>query len=313
VGRFEHAALVYEGEEQFAAAVLPFLREGIDTGEPAMVAVGSDRIASLRAGLGADADAVRFIDMGHLGRNPGRIMPAWHDFVADHAGRSVRGIGEPVRAGRGPAELLECQLHESLLNLAFADTEGFRLLCPYDADALDGAVVHEARRSHPAVVEEGAPCESTSYRGGDALLAPFDAPLAPPRAAVDAFAFDRNSLDELRRLVRHRGRLAGLSDGRKEDFVLAVNEVAMNSVRHAGGQGVLRIWGEGGSLVCEVRDPGVVDDPLVGRRAPTWEQDGGWGLYIAHQLCDLVQLRSGSLGTVVRLHVDAPAFSESSG
>jgi anti-sigma regulatory factor (Ser/Thr protein kinase) len=311
VGEFEHAALVYDGHEQFAAAVVPFVRAGIDAGEPTMVAVGGDRIGSLRDGLGAAADAVRFVDMAELGRNPGRIIPAWHDFVAEHPDRPVRGVGEPVWPGRSPAELLECQLHESLLNLAFAGREQFNLVCPYDADALDGAVVHEACRSHPAVVAAGGRSESTSYRGGNALLAPFDAPLPPPRGRVDAFAFDRNSLDELRRLVRHRAGVAGLTAGRAEDFVLAVNEVAVNSIRHAGGQGVLRVWSEDGELVCEVRDPGVVDDPLVGRRAPEWQQDGGWGLYIAHQLCDLVQLRSGSLGTVVRLHMGAPAFSES--
>jgi anti-sigma regulatory factor (Ser/Thr protein kinase) len=311
VGKFEHAALVYGGQEQFAAAVVPFLREGIDAGEPTMVAVGAERTASLREGLGAAADEVRFVDMADVGRNPGRIIPAWSDFVTDHAGRAVRGVGEPVWAGRSAAELLECQLHESLLNLAFDTTDGFRLLCPYDEQALDGAVVHEACRSHPSVVEAGARRESATYRG-DALLAPFDGPLPSPRGTVEAFAFDRNSLDELRALVRHRGIVAGLSQRRAEDFVLAVNEAAVNSVRHAGGQGVLRIWTEDGSLVCEVRDPGVVEDPLAGRRVPRLDQEGGCGLYIAHQLCDLVQLRSGSLGTVVRLHMSAPALSESS-
>jgi hypothetical protein len=37
--------------------------------------------------------------------------------------------------------------------------------------------------------------------------------------------------------------------------------------------------------------------PPSGRDAP------GWGLWTARQLCDLVQLRSGDDGTVVRLHM----------
>jgi anti-sigma regulatory factor (Ser/Thr protein kinase) len=309
VGGFAHAALVYDGPEQFADAVLPFLAEGIEAGEPALVAVGAGHIEPLRDALG-EAD-VTFVDMAELGRNPGRIIPAWAGFIGDHPDTPVRGVGEPIWAGRSSAELVECQLHESLLNLAFAEADGFRLLCPYDRTALDDAVLHEAGCGHPSLVEHGAWNDSPAYRDSDRLLAPFDAPLPRPRGATEAFSFDRDSLDELRALVRHRGLRAGLSERRAQDFVLAVNEAATNSVCHAGGQGVLRVWIEDDALLCEVRDPGVVEDPLAGRRAPSFDRVGGLGLYIAHQLCDLVQLRSGPLGTVVRLHMSARPLSES--
>jgi anti-sigma regulatory factor (Ser/Thr protein kinase) len=87
--------------------------------------------------------------------------------------------------------------------------------------------------------------------------------------------------------------------------VLAVNELAANSVRHGGGNGVLRLWREDGSLVCEIKDRGIADDPLVGRRQPPPDQDGGWGVWLAHQVCDLVQFRSRQGGTVVRVHMRA--------
>jgi anti-sigma regulatory factor (Ser/Thr protein kinase) len=300
-----HEALMYEGVEQFAAGVLPFIREGLEAEEPMMVAVGTERISLLRDELGDDADAVQFVNMTELGRNPGRIIPAWEDFLVEQRrnGDPIRGIGEPIWAGRSAEELVECQLHESLLNVAFADSKNFRLLCPYDRSALDGAVVHEACCSHPAVVDGGERQASASYRRGDALLAPFTAPLPPPRGIVDALAFDRDTLQEMRALVGRRGARAGLDGDRNADFVLAVNEAATNSVRHAGGRGVLRAWQEGDAVICEVKDQGVVDDPLVGRRRPTRHQSGGWGVYLAHQVCDLVQLRSGQPGTVVRLHM----------
>jgi MEDS: MEthanogen/methylotroph, DcmR Sensory domain len=44
----------------------------------------------------------------------------------------LRGIGEPLFATRSADELVECQRHEALLNLAFQDAPGFWLLCPYD-------------------------------------------------------------------------------------------------------------------------------------------------------------------------------------
>ena len=56
-------------------------------------------------------------------------------------------------------------------------------------------------------------------------------------------------------------------------------------------------------MVCEIADRGTIDDPLVGRQAPDTEQLGGRGLWLAHQLCDLVELRSGPDGTVLRLHM----------
>jgi hypothetical protein len=37
-------------------------------------------------------------------------------------------------------------------------------------------------------------------------------------------------------------------------LVLAVDEVATNSLRHGGGRGTLRIWRDADAVVCEVRD-----------------------------------------------------------
>jgi anti-sigma regulatory factor (Ser/Thr protein kinase) len=303
---FRHEALLYDGPEGFVEGTVPFLREGIEGGEPIMVAVGAERIRALRGALGPDAGAVRFVDMAHMGRNPGRIISAWHDFADDHSqAAAIRGIGEPVWAGRSPGELVECQLHEGLLNIAFADAAGFRLLCPYDVAALDERTIHEARRSHPIVTDTTGSGPSARFPDAEELLAPFDAPLPKPDAASEAMAFDIHALEELRRHVGRRGRDADLSPLRVSDLVLAVNEIATNSIRHGGGNGVLRVWRTAGALVCEVRDRGHIRDPLVGRRRVDDGRLEGRGLWMAHQLCDLVQVRSGRWGTVVRLHMSA--------
>ena len=299
IDTFEHEALFYEGVAGFVDGTLPFLREGLEAGEPMMVAVGPEKLARLRAALGSRADAVRFEDMTVLGRNPGRIISAWCDFLDAHPDQAVRGIGEPVWAGRGEAELIECQLHESLLNLAFGETRAFRLVCPYDVGALAEGALHEARCSHPIVDAR----ESTHYRGAERLLSPFEAPLPAPAAPAASSAFDAHSLDEVRSTVAEWAARAGLSRTRAADLVLAVNEAAANSIVHGGGHGVLRTWSENGSLVCEIRDRGRIADPLVGRRRPAPDVPTGRGVWLAHQMCDLVQLRSGAEGTVVRLHV----------
>jgi anti-sigma regulatory factor (Ser/Thr protein kinase) len=305
---FDHEALLYEGTDGFLAGTLPFLREGIEQDDAMLVAVSAERIAALRDELGSGADDVRFVDMAELGVNPGRIIPAWAAFVnARPPGRALRGIGEPIWASRTTAELVECQLHESLLNVAFAGVDDFRLLCPYDVSVLDDCVVHEARCSHPVVVvPDGVREPSRQYRSGDDLLAPFDAPLPkPPTGRTDLLAFEGETLDQVRGLVVATAERAGLGPRRAADLVLAVNELAANSVRHGGGNGVLRIWCEDDSLVCEVKDRGNAGDPLVGRRQPPPDRDGGWGVWIAHQVCDLVQFRSGRGGTVARVRMRA--------
>ena len=303
VTAFRHEALLYEGTDEFLAGGVPFIREAIDAREPVMVAVGADKIGRLRATL-PDGAAVAYADMSELGRNPGRIIPAWHEFLAAHGGAGpVRGIGEPIWAGRSADELVECQLHEALLNVAFADTEDFHLLCPYDVAALDDGVVHEARCSHPVVVARDAAHASHQFRGVEDPLAPFAAPLPRPPGAAETVAFERDTLDELRRLVADRGGQAGLGQAKVQDLVLAVNELATNSVRHGGGHGILRMWREDEALRFEVRDSGHIDDPLVGRRRRRSDDIGGWGVWIAHQVADLVQVRSGPNGTVVRLRM----------
>ena len=85
--------------------------------------------------------------------------------------------------------------------------------------------------------------------------------------------------------------------------MLAVDELAANSIRHGGGRGIMRIWSEDGSLVCDVRDRGrsATRWPGVGARR---EQLGGRGLWIANAVCDLVQIRSTAQGTAVRVHRD---------
>ena len=297
---FRHEVMLYDSHETFVDGAAPFVRDAVDAGEPIMVAIGAEKIDLLRSRLGADAEPVVFADMAELGANPARIIPAWQEFVDAHAGlgRPMRGIGEPIWAERSPTELIECQCHEALLNVAFAAAGDFHLICPYDTAQLDEEVIAEAERSHPYI--GGA--LSGAYRG-DHAVPQFAAPLAEPPAVTLEHEITHESLADLRHLTAAAGERAGLAPERVHDLVLSVHEIATNSVRHGGGRGVLRVWREPDALICEVRDSGrIAQQPLVGRVRPALGQTGGWGLWLANQLCDLVQLRELPHGSVVRLH-----------
>jgi anti-sigma regulatory factor (Ser/Thr protein kinase) len=114
------------------------------------------------------------------------------------------------------------------------------------------------------------------------------------------FAYTDN-LSEVRALAEKHARMAGLPGNRVIDFVIAVSEVVANTVRHARSPGSLEIWQDDNEIVCEIRDAGVITDPLAGRRPP--EATGGLGLWLVYQACDHVDLHSDENGTVIRLHM----------
>lgn len=301
---FRHEALLYAGEDEFVERLGAFVREGVEANEPVLVVVGAHKLERLREHLGATGDSVLYADMAGVGANPACIIPAWREFVSTYRGRRarMRGIGEPIYPERSSDELVECQRHESLLNLAFEDVPGFWLVCPYDTEALPAEVIEEARRSHPHVDA----AEGVDYRGSEAIAAPFDLPLPDSPYEPEEIAFDESSLGAVRKLVRSQSTSAGFDPAAVDDLVLAVNEIATNSVRHGGGHGAVSIWAVDGRLVCEIRDAGRLLDPLAGRVRPEAGANGGHGLWLANQLCDLLQIRSFRHGTTVRLHRRRP-------
>jgi anti-sigma regulatory factor (Ser/Thr protein kinase) len=301
--RFRHEALIYNGEQGFLRGTLPFVTDALSAGEAVLVAVRQQRATALNRALGDAAADVRFVDIHELARNPARVIPAWREFLSEHAddGRPVRAIGESVWPGRSQAEIDECQRHESLVNLAFANGPAWSLLCPYDLAELDPRQIGAARVTHPALMHEGNSRRSDAYIPSHCAPGAFAGALPEPPRERDELAFTFRGLGAVRSVVSARADRAGLASEPREDLVLAVNELVTNSVQYGGGGGTLRIWTESDALVCEVRDRGYIDDPLAGRIAPPLEQHGGRGLWLVNHLCDLVQIRSTPNGTVVRV------------
>lgn len=303
---FRHEMLFYDGGDHgFLDGTLSLVKDALAREAGVLVAVDAQRAAALRDALGADAERVCFARMRSLGRNPARIIPVWRQFVREHAldgEGDALGIGEPVWPGRSAAELDECERHEALLNLAFNDGPGWHLLCPYDLDGLDDAVIDAATRTHPLLawgekhhVNERYGCAHTPAR-------PFDGELPSPRAPVSELAFSLKSLAQARQAIRVWAIEQALEHERTEELVLAVGELAANSIRHGGGAGTLRYWREDALLMCEVRDAGWLHAPLAGRVRPSVDARSGRGVWLANQLCDLVQIRSSHAGSVVRVH-----------
>jgi anti-sigma regulatory factor (Ser/Thr protein kinase) len=300
--RFAHEALFYSGEAEFLAGLLPYLRDGLDREEAVIVAEPPQRLQLLHDALGVDAAAVEWLDMAEVGANPARIIAVWATALERHAtaGRTVRGVGEPAFSGRRETELVECRLHEFLLNAAFDDGPGWRLLCPYDVDGLPRAVTQDALLTHPLHSTGAERLASEGYAAGGYRHA-FAAPLPPPSGSAFRGTYGAGDIPATRRTVGHYARSCGLPEERVEVLELAASELATNSIRHGGGSGSVAMWLEPGAVVVEFSDSGRLIDPLSGRLAPALHAEGGRGLYLVNQLCDLVAVRSTDAGTTVRV------------
>src|ERR1700741_1340734 len=106
-----------------------------------------------------------------------------------------------------------------------------------------------------------------------------------PSPAKDAMYHTyRSDLSQVRALVLQHARTAGLTEGRANDLVLAVSEVAANTLRHTRSPGPLTMWHDDNEIVCEIRDGGTIADPLVGTRRPAPDALGGHGLWLVRQV-----------------------------
>lgn len=131
---------------------------------------------------------------------------------------------------------------------------------------------------------------------------PFTGTLPPPPVHVKELSFSAEDLGTVRRVLSDWSSQELLGTGAREELVLAVNELTTNSVRYGGGRGRMLLWREQDTLLCEVQDAGHIEDPLIGHSRPSPEQHTGRGLWLVHELCDLVQIRSSAKGTAIRVH-----------
>jgi len=305
-----HAALFHRGAAEFETRVRRFAQAAARAGAAVLITGPASSLDRLRARLDGLGDRVSWADMAEIGANPGRLISAISRFTDRHPGKAIWCVQQAAWASRSREELWEVFRHEALLNLALAGAP-VRVLCPYDA-ALPAEFIACAEATHPVISPGGRWQPSPSFHGDarGAVPAECDRPLpAPPPGALTLLYTD--NLSSVRHAVSVFARTAGLAPRRADDLVIAVGELTANTLTHAGGPGTLTMWTAGANLVCDISDGGHITDPLSGTLLPPPGRGGdrgGRGLWLVHQLCDLVQVRTGPRGTVVRLRMRLSEF-----
>ena len=301
---FAHMFYPYAGEQQYLSGTLAYIQHARETGGTVVVAAPEERRAVLGAHLGGD-DGVTFVDTAALGRNPGLLIPAWQDWIGQLASAgAVHGINESVWSGHDTAQQGELRYQEWLLNLAFARAPAWSLMCPIDTTGQQTAAIAALARCHPLVWNGTEYATSSDYTADVYAFERMPDPTEP----YEQMTYTVDDLHAVREKTSRWALANRLPAPRTRELTLAVSEVATNSIRYGGGTGTLRLWAQDAALVCELRDDGVITDPLVGRVRPPQSQLGGRGLWFVNQLCDLVEIRSApGKGTRVRLWMELPA------
>jgi anti-sigma regulatory factor (Ser/Thr protein kinase) len=295
-----HALLTYRTTPELVDVAAPFLAAGVERGERVLAVLDRPKARAVAEALDHRAEAVGFVEPAAWYRSPGLAVDGLHRLIGDRAGAPVRAIGELRWSAGSAAERREWSRYEALLNLAFAGA-GARVICSYDLTSAPDEAVASARAAHPCIAGPEGVRPNPGYGDPAEVSRRLDVPLDPPPPGHLAVEFGARAAGA-RGVVAEACRRCGLSAQRADDVVLAAHELVTNAIRHGGGGGVLRVWTEDGAVVCQIEDRGDgIRDPLQGFLPPPDHGCGGWGLWLARHLADLVEVRAGAGGTTVRL------------
>jgi anti-sigma regulatory factor (Ser/Thr protein kinase) len=304
--RYRHDLLLHGSPEELAAVAVPFLREGLESGDAVVIATAAPRAALLLDALGAD-DRVHVVERHEVyrARTPAAIT-AFRRLAEQRQSEGfsqVRVVGE-TDFGPTPRDWLEWQRYEAVINQALGPWPLWGL-CTYDTTTLPEEVVESGLRTHPQLVTEHGRQANPAFLEPVDYLRSLPVPEEPLEATAPLLRVDDvREFSGLRRAVATV--LAGLGGepDRLEDLHLAIDEMSSNGVRHGGPPVTLQLWADPDRVVCRISDGGSgMDSPFAGY-GPAHGDDlslGGMGLWLARQLCDHVDVVDDGPGLTVRL------------
>jgi anti-sigma regulatory factor (Ser/Thr protein kinase) len=308
---YVHDAFLFDSVEQLADVAAPFVLEGLAQGEAAVVATSPATAAIIRDAVDGHP-LVHVLERSEVyrARTPSAIQ-TFRRLAEQHATTGVervRVVGEP-NFGETPRDWLEWQRYEAVINEALAPWPLWGL-CVFDTHRLPDPLLESALRTHTGLVTEDGRRPNPRYVEPAEYLRSLPVPDEPleqtaPRLAAEDVA----DFIGLRRAVAAELGAVPAPGDLLDDFLLAVDEMTSNALRHGGAPVSLHLWVADDRMVCTIADRGPGwDDPFAGY-GPAHGDDlsrGGMGLWLARQLCDHVDITQDDDGVRVRLTTRLP-------
>jgi transcriptional regulator with XRE-family HTH domain len=170
--RLDHRVLTYGSDEEFVAAAIPYVDEGLERSDCLLAVTTQTQIGLLRDTLEDRSEHVEFVDSADWYRSPSAAFTRYRAYVKEkyEAGAAwIRILGEPVWTGRSDAEIAAWTRYESMLNVGFAPSPA-TIMCPYDTRSVPVEVVADARRTHPEVAHGSHATPSSTYQAPEDFL-----------------------------------------------------------------------------------------------------------------------------------------------
>jgi anti-sigma regulatory factor (Ser/Thr protein kinase) len=288
--------LLYADAGEFVAAVAPFVHEGIQGGERVLVTLAPDKLAWVREELGEEAAAVELLDAPDTYDRNGPMLSSLLERLSVPGDRRTRVVAEQALATRTPDQRRAYMRYEAAANVAYRPFAA-SVLCPYDTAQLPDAVLRDALRTHPEVLGAHAASRREPFLDPREFVRRNSRVEAPPPDAIELALEGLDDIAPIRQRIGHLAGAAGLERQEIDGLTVAVSELASNAIIH--GNPPRRVWAyvKDGAFVCHVHDGGRgPDDPLVGYLVPEPTGRGGRGLWLAHQLCDIVEVATDRAG-----------------
>jgi anti-sigma regulatory factor (Ser/Thr protein kinase) len=308
-GSAGHCALIADSDADLVAGVMTFVCDGLAAGQPVVIACTGETAVLLRGAL-RDYPKTHWTEWSDVfGSGAAAAVTAVRRLAERHRTTDapvVRVVLEPF-VGPDPDTWREWQRYEAVLDHEVTD-EPVLTLCVTDTRRVPPPLVAAARATHPGLATADGEQPNPDHVDPEDFLQSLPVPPEPledtePLLQADAV----RDLRGLRRELADRAADAKLAPGSEpalEDFLLAVDEMTTNALRHGRPPVSLRLWANEERLVCTITDRGAgFEDPFIGY-GPAHGEDlslGGMGLWLARQLCDHVDITPDGTGVQVRL------------
>jgi anti-sigma regulatory factor (Ser/Thr protein kinase) len=300
-GRF-HEVGFYRSDAEFGALIVPFVEEGLATGQPVVIGYDERKAALLRSWV-SDPGAVTFITDSSLYSTPaGAIASYWQMFERHVAAGAtqIRIAGDVPHEGIG-GRFAGWDCYESAVNTVWHQFPIWSR-CLYDAGTAAPRVLDIAERTHPRIVLPSGLYQPSVRYQDPAVFEPLHPDPDPLECSVPALVLTDPSAFQARHALASIGH-GRLADTVLRDVLIGVSEAVSNAWRHGRPPVTVRIWAAPRRMLVRVHDTGPGPGNAVAGLAPAWARPGlrGAGLWLIHMLGLNAALIRSPDGFTVRL------------
>jgi anti-sigma regulatory factor (Ser/Thr protein kinase) len=301
---FRHETGLYGSDRELLDLVGPFLQEGLDAGEPTVVAFTPRNTALVRDAFGP-GPAIEYVPAGQQYARPAAAIVSYQQRFAElaaHGPPTIRVVAEVPPDGIGTS-WQEWLRYEAVAEEAFGPYPVWAI-CSYDLRVTPDPVVEDVLAAHRYIAGDGGHHGNPRFDDPAALVGrrlqerpalhpmqaspPFEVLLAPTPSSA-------------RRVAADAARHAGLDPLATEDAIVVASELVTNSYLHGSEPVTLALWSDPGRVLMTVTDGGHgPTDVLVGLLGPSGGVVGGRGLWLTNQLTSEVTLDYHDDGFTIR-------------